>query len=139
MGTTTIARFTAKYEVDVESGCWMWKASVSGSGYGQFVTPGGRERLAHRFSFSHYVEQIPPGLVIDHTCKNKLCVNPAHLEAVTQRENLMRSPTTTRRNALATHCPANHAYDELNTYVDGLGFRHCRSCRRIQAAARRAA
>jgi hypothetical protein len=82
--------------------------------------------MAHRLSYEHHVGPIPDGLQIDHTCRNRKCVNPEHLEPVTNAENTTRQDHAERRK---THCPKGHPYDEANTYVDPSGARRCRACR----------
>lgn len=92
-------RFDEKWELDPATGCWLWTAGVrcntaSGS-YGHIASDGGKPSLlAHRVAYELYVGPIPEGLVLDHLCRNTICVNPAHLEPVTLRENLERSPLT---------------------------------------------
>ena len=71
------------------------------------------------------VGPIPEGLVIDHLCRVRDCVNPAHLDVVTTGENTRRG----LRGVLTTHCPKGHAYDELNTFIHH-GSRDCRACAR---------
>ena len=71
--------------------CWLWTGALTGKGYGSFgQTPPGGSVLAHRFAYIREFGAIPDGLVIDHLCRERRCVNPAHLEAVTNRENVVR-------------------------------------------------
>lgn len=125
---TTEQRFFEKVMPVPESGCWMWIGSDSGyGGYGSFYY---KERLtrAHRAAYDMFVGPIPDGLTIDHLCRVPCCVNPKHLEAVTQRENNMRSPTVVSAlNARKTHCPKGHEYSEQNLRRAKYG-RMCRIC-----------
>jgi hypothetical protein len=75
------------------------------------------------------VGPIPRGLVIDHLCRNTICVNPDHMQVVTVRENTLRGNTFQARNLRKTHCPQGHPYDQANTYLH-RGKRHCRICQR---------
>lgn len=81
-------RFTVKIDVDRATGCWMWRGSIMDRGYPQFWD--GRVWRAHRWAYEHWVGPIPAGLTLDHLCKRKVCVNPAHLEPVTFGENFSR-------------------------------------------------
>lgn len=71
-----------------EKGCWLWQGTLR-AGYGR-VKIGGRLQEAHRASYEHHVGPIPEGLVVDHLCRNRSCINPAHLEPVTEMENIRR-------------------------------------------------
>lgn len=123
----------AKKTVERENGCIEWTGAVSADGYGQMrlgPADGGRLIYTHRWSYEYYVGPIPDGLVIDHLCRNRRCVNPAHLEPVEIRENLLRGESFSARNAKKTHCHAGHPYDDANTYiVPGKRGRDCRKCK----------
>ena len=125
------AKFLQRIQFD-ESGCWLWTGIIDKpGGYGRF-TFWGRLRLAHRVAYEHWIGKIPMGLQIDHLCRVRNCVNPDHLEAVTQRENLMRGIGITAVLARATHCKRGHPFDEANTTLDANGKRRCRECLRLQ-------
>lgn len=141
---TAEQRFWAK--VNKTESCWLWTGAQDDEGYGLFSIRHYPVR-AHRFVYELLVAPIPKGLQLDHVkangCTSKLCVKavadehgPAHLEPVTQRENLLRGDGFTGRNARKTHCPQGHPYDEENTYRDGAGKRSCKVCRANHARTR---
>lgn len=126
-------RFWGKVHRRAADECWPWLASLDHSGYGRFWN-GERQIMAHRVAYQLLVGPIPDGLVIDHLCKVRHCMNPAHLEPVTQGENIRRGRTR-ETNGLKIHCPKGHPYDEANTYrLDGR--RYCRACRKERRRAR---
>jgi hypothetical protein len=120
-------RFWAK--VDKTDSCWLWTAGAS-EGYGRFRVsrPTRRTLAAHRVAYEWLVGPIPDGLQLDHLCRNPSCVNPDHLEPVTNRENGRRGI----KGELTTHCPQGHPYSGVNLYVHPRGRRKCRQCRKEQ-------
>lgn len=122
-----LARFWSKVD---KQDCWVWTGTVKPNGYGKFSV-GQKTLNAHRWSYETFVGKVPEGLDLDHLCRNRACVNPAHLEPVTRSVNITRG-----RSACAekTHCPRNHPYDAANTRVyvrDGVFVgRICRACER---------
>lgn len=129
-----IDRFAARYEVDEVTGCWVWPTRTRLE-YGRLAARG-RSYAAHRFSYEVSTGvPLPTNLVLDHLCRNRPCVNPAHLEPVAQVINIRRG-LSGASNAAKSHCPHGHAYTAANTYViPKTGGRTCRTCsnRRRQA------
>jgi len=101
---------------------------MSANGYGK-VNIDGKAKLAHRVVYEALVGPIPEGLQLDHLCRNRACVNPAHLEPVTQRVNILRGTGTAAVHAAKTHCINGHPFDEANTYLYQGNKRMCRRCR----------
>lgn len=108
--------------------CWLWHGAKTANGYGK-TRRGGKTIGAHRWAyFLEYGELPPRPLVLDHTCGTPSCVRPAHLEPVTQGENLRRGPTTLiARNVAKTQCPQGHPYT-----LEKDGTRSCRECKMLR-------
>ncbi len=116
--------------------CWLWTATLD-QGYGRFSVAPGRSARAPRVAYELFVGPIPADRQIDHLCRNRACVNPAHLELVTSRTNTLRGEGRTARNARKTHCPKGHAYAPENTLVSKNRERFCLECRRLACEKRR--
>lgn len=135
-------RFWEKVQPEPNSGCWIWTAGTMGGkhgSYGQFRARSGRKHrsaYAHRVAYELVKGEIPRGMVIDHLCKTMLCCNPDHLEAVTQKENVLRSEGPTTINKKKTHCIRGHEFTEANTYRAQKGKRACVTCRNKISLAR---
>lgn len=107
--------------------CWLWLGTLDGGGYGNW----GKAK-AHRRMYELMRGPIPPGLELDHLCRNRACVNPDHLEPVTHAENVRRGTAgvANRERILArTHCVNGHAYD-ASTVSTAPGYRRCLLCTR---------
>ena len=131
-----VDRLQALISPEPNSGCWLWTGGVSNVGYGKFSLDG-RTVPAHRAAWALLVGEIAAGLDIDHRCRNRCCVNPAHLEPVTRRENLLRSKGTWASLSLRTHCKNGHPFTPENTAArsDGHG-RRCLACEGRRATKR---
>jgi hypothetical protein len=123
---TTEQRFWEKVDKRSADECWPWIAGRNSQGYGAFYWNHKRGG-AHRFSYEMHNGPVSGGMELDHLCRNRLCVNPAHLESVPKAVNILRGDGAPARCARKTHCPKGHEYDEANT-IHYRGGRYCRAC-----------
>lgn len=138
-----------RYEIDPVTGCWLWTGATNPKGYGQMRVEGEKHmQYAHRVFYERAKGPIPSGMFLDHTCHDpdtcvggpecphRRCVNPDHLEPVTNRENSYRGqtrPGSTHKpgrkpKPLLTHCKRGHEFTPENTIVPADGARRCRAC-----------
>jgi len=109
--------------------CWIWIGALDAGGYGA-VTIDNRRLRAHRVSFEWEQGTIHDGLVVDHLCRNRACVNPTHMEVVTPKINTARGYSPPAINAYRTECAIGHPFDLFNTYIRTNGKRECRTCKK---------
>ena len=121
-------------KVDKSGICWEWTGNKTKDGYGLFGL-NYKTKLVHRISYEIKYGDIPEGLQIDHTCRNRSCVNPVHLESVTQQEN-MRRGLAGQNNKIKTRCPKGHEYTPDNIRKSKYNKRGCKTCDRISNLAR---
>lgn len=122
------AKFKHLVRKSKESDCWIWTGSVGQDGYGR-IRLAGAIRRTHRLSYLAHKGEIPSGTVLDHLCRVRECCNPDHLEAVTNRENILRGESSSAQRARQTHCKRGHEFKPENTYVRANGQRVCRTCK----------
>ena len=110
-------------------GCWNWIAVIGSNGYGRFWF-NRKLWLAHRIAFLLAGKEIPNGLVMDHTCRNRRCVNPDHLRTITSKENTLIGEGITARRLRSPTCAKGHIWDKETTRINSkTGGRQCEICR----------
>lgn len=119
------------------TGCWMWMLAIDRHGYAT-IGIGGKTKLVHRMAYEAWRGPLVDGLVMDHLCRNTWCVNPWHLEQVTNRTNILRGVGPSARCATATRCVNGHSFSPENTYIKPDGGRDCRACIRKRVSAYKA-
>lgn len=125
---------------DAETGCWNFSPATHNR-YGQFTVEG-RNWPAHRWLYFRMVAELPDSLDLDHLCRNRACVNPEHLDPVTETVNIRRGISPAAENARKTHCKWGHPLSGENLYMTPEGRRQCRICRSrrsVEHLARRSA
>lgn len=113
-------------KIKITNFCWEWTGGKR-KGYGLFGLDG-KSKSAHRYSYELFKGDIEKGMTIDHLCRNRACVNPNHLESVTNKENVLRGFGLTAINARKTHCLRGHILSGENLYVHKNNYRACKQC-----------
>ena len=136
MNVKELRRFQKKIELDILTGCWLWRGGITEHGYARFYR-NRRIVAAHRVSYEHWNGTLSSNLVLDHLCRNRHCVNPQHLEQVTLQENIHRGINPAAQNLRKTHCPEGHPYSGENLIIEPTkrrlnDGRRCKICSQIR-------
>jgi hypothetical protein len=117
------------YRIYQNTACLVWTGSLYKSGYGKLSTGHRGQCYAHRYAWSRVQGPIPDGLVLDHLCRNRRCCNVAHLELVTNAENIRRGRNLQSKK---DYCKRGHPLHGDNVRVEKTGRRTCRTCERLR-------
>lgn len=133
-------KFWSKVDIKSPEECWFRDCAIGPTGYSRWFFKG-KVSDSHRAAYELYVGEIPPLFQIDHLCRVRACVNPYHLDAVTQRTNLLRGFGASGKNARKTHCPRGHPLEgdnlKLRYKSGGRIWRECRMCDNARQRRRR--
>lgn len=121
---------------EIVGDCWIWTATLTEKGYALGWFRGSMRRV-HRVMFMLIRGALIDALELDHTCRNRACVNPFHLDQVSHRVNVARGATLAAANTAKTECLRGHPFDDANTYISPKGHRFCRTCKNASKRADR--
>lgn len=125
-------RFWEKVEKHGPDECWPWLGAQAGKSPRGALWEGGKVIYAHRIALQLAGVEIPAGLVVDHLCKNGLCMNPAHMRVTTQKINSTEnSDSPMAKNSRKTHCVRGHPLSGDNIRIEHKPTRYTRNGRRI--------
>lgn len=128
ISTAVRERLHARITGEPNSGCWLWLGPMLPNGYGKAQVKQ-KSYWVHRLFYQMYKGEVHAGRELDHLCRVRLCVNPAHLEPVTRRENVRRGISQFAAKMNSTHCVNGHEFSNENTMRKPDGRRECRTCR----------
>lgn len=132
-----VLRFWTKVIVGTKDECWIWTGSKDKKGYGSFRVAKDKCNKAHIFSWVLHFGLVPKGLHVDHKCENESCVNPFHLQLLTNEKNNEKSSSPSAENKRKTHCHRGHPFEGDNLYVEPNGRRVCLTCKGARETERR--
>lgn len=118
------------------TGCWLWTGHLDKYGYGK-ITVGRSSRLAHRIAYEAFIGPIPDGLTLDHRCRTPQCVNPAHMDPMPLKDNILLGRSPAALASRRDRCHLGHVYTD-GSFVFYRGVRYCLVCRRLRQERRAA-